>query len=56
MWVKMEDLGDHRCSSGLVLTIQLLGYLILTQSHIVHRKGGLFVRMAQDLAEYGSGY
>ena len=33
MWVKMEDLGDHRCSS-LVCTIQLLGYLILTHTHI----------------------
>jgi len=32
MWVKMEDLGDHRCQSSLVLTIQLLGYLILTHT------------------------
>ena len=30
----MEDLGDHRCKSSLVLTIQLLGYLILTRTQI----------------------
>ena len=30
----MEDLGDHRCESSLVLTIQLLGYLILTHTHL----------------------
>ena len=30
----MEDLGDHRCWSSLVLTIQLLGYLILIHTHI----------------------
>ena len=34
MWVKMEDLGDHRCQSSLVLTIQLLGYLILTHTQM----------------------
>ena len=34
MWVKMEDLGDHRCQSSLVLTIQLLRYLILTHTLI----------------------
>ena len=34
MWVKMEDLGDHRCQSSLVLTIQLLRYLILTHTHV----------------------
>ena len=25
MWVKMEDLGDHRCYSSLVLTIHNFG-------------------------------
>ena len=34
MWVKMEDLEDHRYESSLVLTIQLLGYLILTHTHL----------------------
>ena len=34
MWVKMEDLGDHRCQPSLVLTIRLLGYLILTHTHV----------------------
>jgi hypothetical protein len=38
MWVKMEDLGDHRCWSSLVFTIQLLGYLILTQTHVTTQK------------------
>ena len=38
MWVKMEDLGDHRCESSLVLTIQLLGYLILTHTHFKIRQ------------------
>ena len=31
----MEDLGDHRCWSSLVFTIQLLGYLILTHTHML---------------------
>ena len=34
MWVKMEDLGDHRCQSSLVFTIQLLGQLILIHTHM----------------------
>ena len=35
MWVRMEDLGNHRCESSLVLTIQFLGYQILTHTQIV---------------------
>ena len=35
MWVRMEDLGNHRCESSLVLTIQFLGYLILTHTHLM---------------------
>ena len=34
MWVKMENLGDHRCWSSLVLTIQLLRYVILTHTQL----------------------
>ena len=50
MWVKMEDLGDHRYWSSLVLTIQLLGYLILTHTQLTMAGFGLSFCQADALA------
>ena len=43
VWVKIQDLGDHRHSQFLVFTIQLLGYPSLTHTHMNGRWMGIWM-------------